>query len=403
MQFIKKFQHSRYVAVFMVALFAGVLFGFGASVWATSLGTDLSVSGNGTISGNGTVSGTLAVTGATTVTANIVVQSTTATSTFSTGGLNAGSGQFIIQQTSGRAGIGSTTPWGLFSVEHNSLEWIFAVADQGTSTPSFVVVGSGNVGVGTSTPAQRLSVHGNLLVAGTSSVSALIATGTAILATEAGNVGAGTTSPVQKLSVGGSLFVGASAVGGTIGGFGVGNATTTAGAIENTGNVLFGDAATDIAMFASGDIRYNNIGTTTISQVNAAGWGIATSTSPAPLVRFDTSNTRVGIATGTPTATLTVKGNTYTTGGFTLGEGQATTTPGIIEVNASTTAVSLFRSDVNIISSGTTTLGIHPLQTTGTIRRGCIEFGGVDGTFSLYATSSGPALWISGPCRGASQ
>lgn len=391
---LEKFRSTRLIAVFVTALVAGVVFGFGASVWATSLGTDLSVSGNGTITG------TLAVTGATTVTATVDVQSSTATSTLSTGGFNVGSGQFIIQQTSGRVGIASTTPWGLFSIEQTSMEWIFAVADKGTSTPSLVVVGNGRVGIGTSTPAERLSVHGNLLVAGTSSVSALIATGTAILATEAGNVGVGTTSPVQKLSVGGSLFVGASAVGGTIGGFGVGNATTTAGAIENTGNVLFGDAAGDIAMFASGDIRYNNIGTTTISRINVAGWSIATSTSPAPLVRYDTTNTRVGIATGTPTATFTVKGDTYTTGGFKVGEGEATTTPGIIET-ASTSRVSLFRSDVNIISSGTTTLGIHPIDTAGSMRRGCIEFGGVDGTFSLYATTTGPAILNAGPCEAA--
>lgn len=295
---LEKFRSSKYISVFTIALFIGVLFGFGASVWATSIGTDLSVSGNGTI------------TGSLTVTSNAIINTTSATTTLSTGGFNVGSGQFIVQQTSGLIGVGST-------------------------------------------------------------------------------------SPAQTLSVGGSLFVGASTGGGTIGGFGVGKATTTAGAIENTGNVLFGDAATDIAMFASGDIRYNNIGTTTISQVNVAGWSIATSTSPAPLVRFDTSNTRVGIATGTPTATFTVNGDTYVTGGFALGEGAATTTKGVLET-ASSSGVSLFKTDVNIVSAGTSTLRLSP---AGVERGGCIEFKMNGSTFALYATSAGPAMIRAEACE----
>ncbi len=342
MQFIKKFRDSRYAL--LSALVVGIISAIGVSVWATSVGSDITTA-------NLTVTGTLTETGA------FTINTTSATSTLSTGGLSVGSGQFVVQQTSGNTGIGSTTPWGLLSVEQNSLEWVFVVADKGTTSPSFVVNGSGRVGAGTSTPAQTLSV-------------------------------------------GGSLFVGASAVGGTVGGLGVGNATTTAGVIENTGNVLLGSSATNQVGINGGSIILNNIGTTTIAQRNVAAWSIATSSSPAPLVRYDTTNTRVGIATGTPTATLTVKGDTYTTGGLGVGEGSATTTPGVMGTALSSTTASLFQSDLSLQSPGTTTLRIG---TPGSFSggRGCIQFHNGDGNadFRIYATTTGFALIESGTCE----
>ncbi|MBX4195357.1 tail fiber domain-containing protein [Candidatus Parcubacteria bacterium] len=59
--------------------------------------------------------------------------------------------------------------------------------------------------------------------------------------TSSGNVGVGTTSPAQLLSVGGSLFIGASAAGGTSGGLGVGVVNTSAGSIVTTGTVSVGN------------------------------------------------------------------------------------------------------------------------------------------------------------------
>ncbi|MBI2056554.1 MAG: hypothetical protein HYT37_04245 [Candidatus Sungbacteria bacterium] len=205
MSYAEKFRLSRYTLVFVAALMMGAVLGFGASVWATSLGTDLTVSGTATVTGNTTLSGTATIAG------GLTVSTTGTVSTFSTGGLNVGSGQFVIVQTTGL------------------------------------------VGVGTSTPAQLLSV-------------------------------------------GGSLFVGASASGGTSGGLGVGQATTTAGVIQT----------------------------------------------------------------------------------------------------ASTTNVTLFQSDVSITSAGTSTLRIAP---SGKNRRGCIELTGEDGTFALYATTTGPAILNSGVCE----
>ena len=53
-----------------------------------------------------------------------------------------------------------------------------------------------------------------------------------------GLLGVGTTSPSQLLSVGGSAFIGATSTGSISGGLGVGQATTTSGAIEASGLIL---------------------------------------------------------------------------------------------------------------------------------------------------------------------
>ncbi len=76
--------------------------------------TTLYVSGLSTLTGGLFInSATSTITNLTMVnstTTKLVVNSTTATSTFSTGGLTVGTSQFIVQQTSGFVGIGTTTP-----------------------------------------------------------------------------------------------------------------------------------------------------------------------------------------------------------------------------------------------------------------------------------------------------
>lgn len=269
---------------FILALALGVVLAVGGSVWATSVGTDVTVSGK------------------------IEVQSSAATSTFSTGGINVGSGQFIVQASSGNVGISSTTP-------------------------------------------------------------------------------------AQLFSVGGSAFIGASSGGGTLGGFGIGKATTTAGAFENIGPVLFGDVAADVVNFNAANLNFNNAGTSTIP-ISATAWGIATSTggagSGSAFVRFNTTNTRVGIATSTPGNTFSVTGDIHASGG--LGIGAGTTTPGSVEISGRT----IIRNIVSISrASASSTLR---LETSGTNARACIEFKDENGTFRLIATSAAPALFQTGTC-----
>ena len=57
-----------------------------------------------------------------------------------------------------------------------------------------------------------------------------------------------------------------------------------------------------------GSLTYTNVGTTTIA-TNANAWSYATSSASIPLVKFDASNTRIGIGTTTPGATFAVGGD----------------------------------------------------------------------------------------------
>ena len=89
-------------------------------------------------------------------------------------------------------------------------------------TETMRVKGNGNVGIGTSSPAQKLSVSGDTLTTGTAylldtnhSIRAISGSGVAIstyavtdgiiLKQSTGNVGIGTTSPTQKLEVNGTV------------------------------------------------------------------------------------------------------------------------------------------------------------------------------------------------------
>lgn len=401
MQSIKKFQNSRYIAVFTAALVMGMVFGFGASVWATSLGTDLSVSGNGTVSGNLTVSGTGTHTGAATFTANVIVQSTTATSTLSTGGLNIGSGQFVVQQTNGYVGIGTADPRQVLTVIGNGLfsADLFINGNDinlGNGISTTTISGSGvGIGIGTTTPGAALAISTSTNGTLTAFLVSNAGTGytawfedsandsTPFVINAAGRVGVGSSSPTTQFAIGAQGEVG----GGLYFEGGLGISTSSPGAVLA---VATSTAGQKTALLVS------NLGTGYSAWVEDA----ANDTSPFVINAAGS----VGVGSSSPAQALSVGGNLYvgatlaggTEGG--LGVGAATTTSGVIET-ASTSAISLFKGGVNIVNTGTTTLSIHPVETSGTVRRGCIEFGGVDGTFSLYATSAGPAFWTSGPCE----
>ncbi|MBI4134778.1 MAG: hypothetical protein HY471_01565 [Candidatus Sungbacteria bacterium] len=281
-------------------------------------------------------------------------------------------------------------------------------------------------------------------------------------------IGIGTTSPAVTFSVGGAGH------GYLLGGLGVGLATTTAGVITNSGDALFGDAAGDLVMFNAATLVHNNAGTTTIPSANLTAWNIATTTASIPFLRYDTSNYRIGIGTTSPAVTFSVGGggHGYFLGG--LGVGVATTTAGSVQTSgdlqlggdlsvtddatitddavvtgglgvgttatttngqlevsgdgqfggdlwvaddskitgglgvgttATTTngslevsGVSLFGGVVNLSQSGTSTISIN--STTAT-RGACLQFEGADGasTFRLYATSAQVAMFETGTCQ----
>lgn len=87
----------------------------------------------------------------------------------------------------GNVGFGATTtPWGQVAIEQTAATTsgnVFIVADNGTTSPHFLINGSGQTGIGTTTSTKQkqiLSVHGSSLLAGSTTVQALTATGTVI-------------------------------------------------------------------------------------------------------------------------------------------------------------------------------------------------------------------------------
>ncbi|MCX6715430.1 MAG: hypothetical protein NT077_00220 [Candidatus Taylorbacteria bacterium] len=129
----------------------------------------------------------------------------------------------------GKTGVGSTTPWGLLSVNPTALGSGVPEFVVGSSTAThFVVNGAGNVGIGTSNPGARLDIQslngasGSLILseagrgaklvgegdgagAGAFSIQTLIGSTYTekfrILST--GNVGIGTAAPLSNLQVNG--------------------------------------------------------------------------------------------------------------------------------------------------------------------------------------------------------
>ena len=141
--------------------------------------------------------------------------------------------------------------------------------------------------------------------------------------------------------------------------------TTVANSIGLNGEVAIGNAQADNVTINAGVVNYTNVSTSTIPSANANAFNVATTSANIPLVKFDTSNTRVGIGTTTPGATLAVGGDG--------------------------TAI--------IIGGATSSLSI---QSTGASKGGCIEVESTagDGTrFSLMATGAGIVYWTTGGCR----
>jgi hypothetical protein len=192
--------------------------------------------------------------------------------------------------SSGFVGVGSSTPWGEFSINPNGLGSSPAFFIGSSTATDFVVTGGGNVGIGTTTPQNNNNLGANLviqeipaisgnagisIVAGNGNAASLVLgslanpingrvnynnnnnsmelvtngninTGTYI--TSSGNVGISTSSPFADLSVTtppnasgaqSTLFVIASSTN-----YASGAATTTLLTVNNTGNATLAGTLT---------------------------------------------------------------------------------------------------------------------------------------------------------------
>jgi hypothetical protein len=203
--------------------------------------------------------------------------------------------------SAGLFGIGSTTPWGLLSVNPNALGSGVPEFVVGSSTATHLIVtGAGNVGVGTTSPYQALSVNGNFAmtngnIMSNNVVQLLTPTNTAqglysaylwisdsyVAASPPtngayikGNVGIGTTSPSTKLHIAPVLY-----------------ANNQAGGIllSNTTNAVF-----DSSIFIRSDAAGN-------ARLSLSGPG-----NTDDLVILDNGN--IGVGTTSPFALFSVSG-----------------------------------------------------------------------------------------------
>jgi len=161
----------------------------------------------------------------------------------------------------GNVGVGSTTPWGLLSVNPNGITGPAFVIGSSTAT-NFIVTNGGNIGIGSTSPQYPLSVVGTIKVAGAGSeilldnnnyigwnnpsgglTSSIFVdtvnkmdfyhnSGYRMTIDSAGNVGVGSTTPWGLLSVNPSGITGPAFV--------VGSSTATNFIVTNAGNVGVG-------------------------------------------------------------------------------------------------------------------------------------------------------------------
>ncbi len=210
-------------------------------IGTTTPSEKLHVTGNALVSGTGSFTGALATGSNLSVTGTAAV---TGTSTFTGASTFNGSvriaqsgttplsfGSWLGTKISLWDNLGdSTTIYG-FGIQSNTLQVFtpgagndiaLGYGPSASMTETMRVKGNGNVGIGTSSPAQKLSVSGDTLTTGTAylldtnhSIRAISGSGVAIstyavtdgiiLKQSTGNVGIGTTSPSQKLEVNGTV------------------------------------------------------------------------------------------------------------------------------------------------------------------------------------------------------
>nr|MBX2866372.1 hypothetical protein [Candidatus Kaiserbacteria bacterium] len=214
-----------------------------------------------------------------------VATSTTATSTFA-GGLTVDSFDFVVDPDSNRVGIGTTNLTSLLTLGYTT-SIISTDSSDGSDSKRIQIAGGGTAGT---ERGASIEVMGNEY-AGEAGDLSLYAGNSAVLGQGAlrfftgnvlermtidanGSVGIGTTSPAQLLSVAGNGYL--------TGGLGVGVATTTPGTLQTSGNgwiggdlvvvgnsTVFGDSATLGESAADTLVINSSIGSPLIPTINA--------------------------------------------------------------------------------------------------------------------------------------
>src|SRR3989344_1664990 len=257
--------------------------------------------------------------------------STSATSTLTTGGFAIGTNQFVVEQTSGKVGIGTSSPSQLFSVVGSG--YITGGLGIGIATTT-----SGNLQVAGDIQTQNITINGTCSGCGSGSGSvtsgtfgrlAYYSAGTSVssadflvIATSSSSsrFGIGTTTFSELLTVGGNAFIGGNITAtGTLSV--VSLATLTGGILSNsststitnlTMTLSTSTSATSTSLFAINA----TISTSTIGNLLA---GTVTATSTSASSSFQNLLFVQGQGTGLSLSNLTVSASTTLTNAGVLG------------------------------------------------------------------------------------
>jgi len=341
------------------ALLAGALFAGAASVLAsTTIGTNINTAGT------------------------LTITSSTATSTLSTGGLTIGTNQFVVQQTSGNVGIGTTSPWGFLSINPNVIGTGPEFVVGSSTATSFIVTNGGQLGIGTTSPGTF----------NTSGIPAQVAID--------GNGGNNRDQLIINRGPGSSQFF-------TFAEDSTGHQFTAASPSSNTKMLILQSRAFDDGsssgnpvgiVFQMAEDRAGSINKGEVARFTREGYlGIGT-TSPYAIL----SVTNSGSTATTTMALRPISGQTanildiYNTNG-TLGT--VINSSGNMGIG-STTPTQVLSVTGNGMFGSTATTTLY-LQSTVANKGGCIQLMGANGTsqFRAYATTTGPMILESGTCQ----
>jgi hypothetical protein len=240
--------------------------------------------------------------------------------------------------------------------DSNTFLWNYenGFIDFGTNSLSQMrILSSGNVGIGNTSPNEKLNVQGTIagqvLQATSTSATSTFAGGLAVETSglvydySSNNVGIATSSPSRKLSVSGDIYL--------TGGLGVGLVNTTAGSISTTGNIRTNTSLITGGVLncnaASSAIQTDGTGTLTCGSISAIGGTSAggwTWIFP-DYVRLATTSDRVIIgSSGSPTEKVEIHSGSAATSTLGLHPAAAQTAPILSIYNTSGSLASVFTS-----------------------------------------------------------
>ncbi|MBI2050646.1 MAG: hypothetical protein HYT31_02475, partial [Parcubacteria group bacterium] len=208
---------------------------------------------------------------------------------------------FYANTAANRVGIGTSTPYGFFSINPQGGIPSFVI---GSSTTQLIVLDSGRVGIGTTTPESLLAVAGSSYLGGTLSVRDATTLNNTLAvadtATFAANINVNSTTATSTFAHGVSIRGVLGVTSGTFG-LGTGSATTTLTSLA--GNLGIATANPTFQLDVTGNARFSSlvdasyfVATSTTATSTFAG-GLAVDTSDFVV---DPDSGRVGIGTASP-------------------------------------------------------------------------------------------------------